>query len=74
MTSLLLLIPIAIGLGLVGLAAFLWAMRSGQFDDLDGAAHRILFDDDVPEGTPSIGYQPPIEKPLVQETDKDPGR
>jgi cbb3-type cytochrome oxidase maturation protein len=40
------LIPIALGLGLIGLAAFLWALKSGQFDDLDGAAHRILFDDD----------------------------
>lgn len=40
------LIPIALGLGLLGLLAFLWALRSGQFDDLDGAAHRILFEDD----------------------------
>ena len=40
-----LLIPVAIGLGLVGLLGFLWAMKSGQFDDLDGAAQRILFDD-----------------------------
>jgi cbb3-type cytochrome oxidase maturation protein len=35
------LIPIALLLGLVGLAAFMWALRSGQFDDLDGAAERI---------------------------------
>ncbi|HYH17712.1 MAG TPA: cbb3-type cytochrome oxidase assembly protein CcoS [Azospirillum sp.] len=35
-------------LGLLGLGAFLWALKSGQFDDLDGAAHRILFDDDTP--------------------------
>ena len=42
------LIPIAIFAGLLGLGAFYWAMRSGQFDDLDGAAHRILFDDDLP--------------------------
>jgi len=40
------LIPFALALGAVGLAAFLWAIRSGQFEDLDGAAHRILFDDD----------------------------
>ena len=40
------LIPAALFLGLLGLAAFLWALKSGQFDDLDGAAHRILFDDD----------------------------
>ena len=46
MTALLYLIPIALFLGLVGLLGFLWALRSGQFDDLDGAAHRILFDDD----------------------------
>lgn len=40
------LIPIAILLGLCGLAAFLWCLKSGQFDDLDGAARRILNDDD----------------------------
>jgi cbb3-type cytochrome oxidase maturation protein len=45
MTSLLLLIPCALLLGACGLAAFLWALRSGQFDDPDGAANRILFDD-----------------------------
>ena len=48
MTGLVYLIPIALLLGLVGLAAFLWALRSGQFDDLDGAANRILYDDDDP--------------------------
>lgn len=46
MTNLLLLIPVALFLGLIGLGGFLWAMKSGQFDDLDGAANRILFDDD----------------------------
>lgn len=46
MSALLYLIPAALLLGLLGLAGFLWAMRSGQFDDLDGAAHRILLDDD----------------------------
>jgi cbb3-type cytochrome oxidase maturation protein len=40
------LIPIALALGALGLMAFLWALRSGQFDDLDGAAERVLFDDD----------------------------
>jgi cbb3-type cytochrome oxidase maturation protein len=48
MDILLYLIPAALLLGLLGLGAFLWALRSGQFDDLDGAAHRILFDDDEP--------------------------
>ena len=48
MSVLLYLIPLALCLGLAGLLAFLWALRSGQFDDLDGAAERILFDDDKP--------------------------
>ncbi len=46
MTGLMLLIPVALGMGLFGLLMFLWAMRSGQFEDLDGAANRILIDDD----------------------------
>ena len=41
-----LLIPLSLALGLGALAAFLWTLRSGQYDDLDGAAHRILFEDD----------------------------
>jgi cbb3-type cytochrome oxidase maturation protein len=49
-TSLLFLIPAALFLGLLGLAAYLWALKSGQFEDLDGAAARILLDDedDIP--------------------------
>jgi cbb3-type cytochrome oxidase maturation protein len=52
MAGLLYLIPIALFLGLLGLAGFLWAVRSGQYEDLDGAAERILFDDedDAPPG------------------------
>ncbi len=46
MSGLLYLIPIALLLGLSGLAAFFWAIRSGQFDDMDGAAARILIEDD----------------------------
>lgn len=42
------LIPVALILGITGLAAFFWAMKNGQFDDLDGAPHRILRDEDVP--------------------------
>jgi cbb3-type cytochrome oxidase maturation protein len=41
------LVPIAILLGLAGLGAFLWSLRSGQYDDLDGAAERILMDDEL---------------------------
>jgi cbb3-type cytochrome oxidase maturation protein len=41
------LIPVALFLGLTGLVAFLWSLKSGQYDDLDGAAIRILLDDDI---------------------------
>lgn len=51
MTGLLYLIPIALCLGLAGLVAFMWALKSGQFEDLDGAAHRVLFDEDAEDGT-----------------------
>lgn len=46
MTGLTLLIPLALLLGLCGLAAFFWALEAGQFDDMDGAALRILIDED----------------------------
>jgi cbb3-type cytochrome oxidase maturation protein len=46
MTGLAVLIPIALALGLAGLGAFFWSIRSGQFDDMDGAALRILIEDD----------------------------
>ncbi|MBN9507472.1 MAG: cbb3-type cytochrome oxidase assembly protein CcoS [Altererythrobacter sp.] len=50
MNGLLFLIPVALGLGLLGLIGFFWALRHGQFDDPDGAASRILLDDDDEEG------------------------
>lgn len=46
MNNLLFLIPIALFLGGIGLAGFLWALGSGQYEDLDGAAERVLIDDD----------------------------
>jgi cbb3-type cytochrome oxidase maturation protein len=49
MESLLILIPVSLLAAGIGLAAFLWSLRSGQYDDMEGAANRILFDDeDVP--------------------------
>lgn len=45
MTILLYLVPMALVLGGLGLVAFLWSLKSGQYDDMDGAAERILFDD-----------------------------
>jgi cbb3-type cytochrome oxidase maturation protein len=47
MNVLVYLVPTALLLGLTGLAAFLWSLRSGQYDDVEGAALRILDDDDI---------------------------
>jgi len=48
MSVLIWLIPVAIAMGGLGLLAFMWSLKSGQFEDLDGAAERILMDDDKP--------------------------
>jgi len=42
------LVPLALGLGAIGLAGFLWSLKSGQFDDLDGAAWRAIAEDEPP--------------------------
>lgn len=47
MNVLVYMVPIALGLGLLGLFGFLWALRSGQYSDVDGAALRVLEDDDI---------------------------
>lgn len=52
MNGLIFLIPIALFMGLAGLAAFMWAMSDGQFEDPDGAAMRILIDDEGADGGP----------------------
>lgn len=46
MDILVILIPAALLLGLLGLGAFFWSLKSGQFEDMEGPAHRILLDDD----------------------------
>lgn len=46
MDAIIYLIPVALLLGALGLAGFLWSLKSGQYEDLDGAAHRILFDEE----------------------------
>jgi cbb3-type cytochrome oxidase maturation protein len=46
MNLLIFLIPVALGLGLLGLGAFLWSLKTGQYEDPEGAAERILDDDD----------------------------
>ena len=47
MEVLVILVPLALGLGLVGLIAFLWSLKSGQYDDLDGAAWRAIADEEL---------------------------
>lgn len=60
MTNLFILIPVALFLGAIGLLAFLWSLKSGQYDDLDGAAERILMDeaDDQPLKDKERGTRP----------------
>lgn len=58
MTALVYLIPVALGLSALGLVAFLWSLKAGQYDDLDGAAVRILLDDE-PRSAEGGGEQPP---------------
>ena len=53
--------PIAIGMGLAGLASFMWTLRSGQYDDLEGAAERILFEANegpILDGNPASAASP----------------
>ena len=45
MEVLVILVPLALMLGLIGLVGFLWSLKNGQYDDLEGAAERILIDD-----------------------------
>lgn len=52
MNALVYLLPVALGLGLAALAAFLWSLKAGQYEDLDGAAARILLDDEPPPAQP----------------------
>lgn len=60
MDVLIFLIPIALGLGLLGLFAFMWSLKAGQFDDLEGAGWRILDDGDLPDKkAPGEGNGPP---------------
>jgi cbb3-type cytochrome oxidase maturation protein len=53
-TALAWLIPAALVLGLLGLGAFLWALRSGQFEDLDGASWRAIQDNERPDPPPEV--------------------
>ena len=59
MDILMLLIPLSVVLALLIAGVLWWSVQSGQFDDLDGPAHRILADDDSP---PSAGSLPELTK------------
>ena len=61
------LLPIALLLLALGAGALIWAVRSGQFDDLEGPAHRIIHDDDDPR----IPFNQPTENKGAEE---DPGK
>jgi cbb3-type cytochrome oxidase maturation protein len=62
MEVLVILVPLALGLGLVGLLGFLWSLKSGQYDDLEGAAWRAIADDEPVPGAPVTEPQrvPPV--------------
>jgi len=66
MNILLFLIPITLALSLLGLATFLWNLRNKQYEDLDGAANRILFDEDRPDNTLNT-----LTKPLQKNKKKN---
>jgi cbb3-type cytochrome oxidase maturation protein len=61
MEVLVILVPLALGLGLVGLLGFLWSLKNGQYDDLEGAGWRAIADDEpIPDaGLTEPGPVPP---------------
>lgn len=63
------LIPLMIGLGLIGVVIFIWSVKTGQYDDLEGDANRILMDDDdplLPENQPSNNSEKQAENKTAQ--------
>ncbi len=70
MDALYVLIPIAIGVMIIVVIAFIYTVRSGQYDDLEGPAYRILMDDDDPRIPSKTTNQPPSAKKQAEKTDK----
>lgn len=66
MTALAWLIPVALFLGLLGLAAFLWALRSGQFEDLEGASWRAIQDSERPDVSAAPEAENDPDKPTPE--------
>jgi cbb3-type cytochrome oxidase maturation protein len=54
------LVPLALALGLLGLGAFLWSLKTGQYEDLEGAAWRAIIDDDAPVAA----VDGPVDRPI----------
>ncbi|WP_044870279.1 cbb3-type cytochrome oxidase assembly protein CcoS [Pseudomonas sp. LFM046] len=73
MPALYILIPVAIGLVGFAIWLFFWAVDSGQYDDLDGPAHSILFDDEDPKHQAGIAEAEGNDKPQQDEQDKPRG-
>lgn len=73
MTVLYILVPVAILLVGIAILVFNWAVNSGQYDDLDGPAHSILFDDEepLPPGTDQQSAAPPEETQAEQPRQPD---
>ena len=55
------LVPLALTLGLLGLGAFLWSLKTGQYEDLEGAAWRAIIDDDAPVAAVDEPADRPVE-------------
>ncbi|MBF0163711.1 MAG: cbb3-type cytochrome oxidase assembly protein CcoS [Magnetococcales bacterium] len=71
MNAIFILLPIAVLLSLVGLGMLIWSVRKGQFDDLEGPAHRILFEDDqamIPESRKKGESDPRETAPPTEES------
>ena len=77
METFLYLIPISVILGLIGLVVFLWTLRNGQYDDLDGSAERIIYDEDRPKvddvGQAEAEALPHLRPHPLTSPDEDPG-
>lgn len=65
------LIPLMIGLGLIGVVIFIWSVKSGQYEDLEGDANRILMDDDDPLLPDSHAKKTPDNQPDNQQDNQE---
>lgn len=68
MTAVLWLLPIALFLGGLALVAFIWSLKTRQFEDLDGAAWRAILDDDEEKMAAEVARQ---ERETAQDSNKD---